>query len=314
MEFIIKKNVKIVILIFNIFPCHKKVGYYLNVLIVKKRYTRKFDKKLTKKFKNTYKFCNEDIDKFMFLLRKGFYLYEYMDGWERFDEEQLQKKSDFYSNLTDEKISEIDYRDAEKVFNKFNIKNLGEYHDLYVQSDTLLLVDVFENFRNVCIKVYKLDPAHFLSAPGLVLQACLKRTGVELELISDIDMLLMIEKGIRSGICHSIYRHFKANDKYMKVYKENEESSYIIYMDANDLYGYVISKKLLVDCFQWVENLSEIDEYDDDSSIGYFIEADVEYPKELHSLHSDLPFLPERMEVNKCKKLVCNLYDKKNLC
>ena len=281
----------------------------------KKRYSKKFDKKLTKKSKNKYKFCNKDIDKSMFLLRKGAYPYEYMDDWERFDEEQLPYKSDFDSNLNDEKISEIDYRHAEKIFNKFNIKNLGKYHDLYVQSDTLLLAGVFENFRNIFIKVYKLDPAYLLSAPGLAWQACLKKTGVELELISDIDKLLMIEKGIRGGICHSICRHVKANNKYMKVYKENEESSYIIYMDANNLYGFAMSKNLPVDCFQWVENLSEIEEdfienYYDDSSIEYFIEADVEYPTELHSLHSDLPFLPERMEINNCKQLVCNLYDK----
>ena len=160
----------------------------------KKRYTRKSDKKLTKKFKNTYKFCNGDIDKFMLLLRKGIYPYEYMDDWSRFDEEQLPDESDFYSglNLNMEEISGIDYRHAEKVFNKFNIKKLGEYHDLYVQSDTLLLADVFENFRNMFIKVYGLDPAHFLSAPGLAWQACLKKTGEKLELMTDVDMLLMI--------------------------------------------------------------------------------------------------------------------------
>ena len=119
----------------------------------KKRYTRKFDKKLSKKFKNIYNYCNGDIDKFMLLLRKGIYPYEYIDDWSRPDEEQLPDKSDFYSCLNMEEISGIDYRHAEKVFNKFNIKTLGEYHDLYVQSDTLLLADVFENFRNMCIKV-----------------------------------------------------------------------------------------------------------------------------------------------------------------
>ena len=273
----------------------------------KKRYTRKVDKKLTKKFKNTYNFCNGDIDKFMLLLRKGIYPYEYMDDWSGFDEEQLPDENDFYSGLKMEEISDIDYRHAEKDFNKFNINHLGKYHDLYVQSDTLLLADVFENFRNMCIKVYGLDPAYFLSAPGLAWQACLKKTGVKLELITDADMLLMIEKGIRGGICHSVYRHAKAkaNNKYMKIYDKNNESSYIIYMDANNVYGYAMSKRLPVDGFEWVED-------DKDSDVGYFIEADVEYPKELHTLHSDLPFLPERMEANKCKKLICSLYDKKN--
>ena len=126
----------------------------MNALLVKKRYTRKFDKRLTKKFKNTYNFCNGDIDKFMLLLRKVIYLYEYMDDWSRFDEEQLPDESDFYSSLNMENKSGIDYRHAEKVFNKFNIKNLGEYQDLYVQSDTLLLADVFENFINICVSKF----------------------------------------------------------------------------------------------------------------------------------------------------------------
>ena len=240
-----------------------------------------------------------------------------MDDCSRFDEEKLPDKSDFYSGLNMEEISGIDYRYAEKVFNKFNIKNLGEYHDLYVQGDTLLLADVFENFRDMCLNMYGLDPVYFLSAPGLAWQACLKKTGVKLELINDIDMLLMIEKGIRGGICHSIHRRAKANNKYMKYYEKEKDITYIICMDANNLYGYAMSKKLPVDGFEWVEDLSVIAEdfiknYDEDSDLGYFIEADIEYPKNLHLLHSDLPFLSERMEVNKCKKLICNLYDKDN--
>ena len=123
-----------------------------------------------------------------------------MDDWDRFNEEKLPDKSDFYSSFNMEEISEIDYRHAKKVFDKFNIKNLGEYHDLYVQSDTLLLADVFNNFKDLCIKIYRLDPAYFLSLPGLAWQACLKQLGIKLDLITDIDMLLMIEKGIRGGM------------------------------------------------------------------------------------------------------------------
>ena len=123
-----------------------------------------------------------------------------MDDWDRFNEEKLPDKSDFYSSFNMEEISEIDYRHVKKVFDKFNIKNLGEYHDLYVQSDTLLLADVFNNFKDLCIKIYRLDPAYFLSLPGLAWQACLKQLGIKLDLITDIDMLLMIEKGIRGGM------------------------------------------------------------------------------------------------------------------
>ena len=138
-----------------------------------------------------------------------------------------------------------------------------------------------------------------------------------LELISDIDLLLMIEKGIRGGICQSIFRHAKANNKYMIDYDEKEVSSFLIYADYNNLYGKAMSEKLPVDGFKWVEDISEIDgnfikNYDEDSNVGYFIEADIEYPNELYNKHSDLPFLPERMKVKRCKKLVCNLYNKKD--
>ena len=127
---------------------------------------------------------------------------------------------------------------------KFGLKNLGDYHDLYVQSDTLLLADVFENFRNMCLDIYGLDPVYFVSAPGLAWQACLKKTGVKLELITDYDMILMIEKGIRGGICQATHRYAKANNKYMKNYNKNIKSSYLIYLDANNLYGWAISQKL----------------------------------------------------------------------
>ena len=170
----------------------------------------------------------------------------------------------------------------------------------------------------ICASKFMANPVYFLSAPGLAWQACLKKTGVKLELITDVDMLLMIVKGIRGGICHSVYRHAKANNKYMKFYDKNNESSYILYMDANNLYGYAMSKKLPVDGFEWVEDLSTIDEdfikkCDEDTDVEYFTEADVEYSKEVYTLHSDFPFLPERMEVDKCKKLICNLYDKKTM-
>ena len=144
------------------------------------------------------------------------------------------------------------------MFKRFKFKNLGQYHDLYVQRDTLLLADVFENFRNTCLKVCELDPAHFLSLPGLAWQACLKKTNIKLELLSDYDMLLMVE-GIRGGICHSVHRHVKANNKYMKNYDKNEESSYIQYLDANNLYGWAMSQKSPVNGFKWVKN-SEINE------------------------------------------------------
>ena len=176
---------------------------------------------------------------------------------------------------------------------------------------------LFENFRNTCIKVHELDHANFVSAPGLAWQACLKKTVVKLDLLTDVDMLLMVKKGIRRGICHAILRYAKANNKYMRDYNKDEEESFLQYDDANNLYRQAMSQPLPVDGFKWVKNVSKIDDdfinkYDKDSDKEYIHEIHVEYPKKLHDLHSDLPFLPERMKINKCSKLVCNLYDNNN--
>ena len=225
-------------------------------LICNKNCQIKFDEKLKERFFNTYKFSNHDNNKFILLLQKGVYPYEYMDDWEKFNETSLPEKEDFYSHLNMEDITDADYAHAKRVCKDFEIKNLGEYHDLYVQSDTLLLADVFENFRNMCLEIYELDPAKFLSAPELAWQAALKKTKVKLDLLIDIDMLLMVEKGIRGGICHSIYQYAKANNKYMKDYDKNKESSYIQYWDVNNLYGWAMSQKLPVNNFEWIKDTS----------------------------------------------------------
>ena len=149
----------------------------------KKNYKKDINKELIKRFTNIYKFCNGDIDKFILLLRKGVYPYEYRDSWEIFDKTSLPDKQAFYSSLNMEDITDVDYRHPKKVLKDFNNKNLGDYYDLDVQSDTLLLAYVFENFRNKCIEIYELDPAHLLSAPGLAWQVCLKKTEVKLIVI-----------------------------------------------------------------------------------------------------------------------------------
>ena len=178
-----------------------------------------------------------------------------------------------------------------------------------------MLADVFENFRDKCIEIYELDPAHFLSAPGLAWQTCLKKTKVKLELLTDIDMLLVVEKGIRGGICQAIHRHAKVNNKYMKNYDKDITSSYLAYLDANNLYGWAMSQKLPVNGFTWVETLPKfyerfIKDCNENSDIGYLLQVDIDYPKKLFNLHKDLPFLPERKKVNKCQKLICSIEDK----
>ena len=189
------------------------------------------------KFPNTYQLYNKDLNKFVLLLWIGVYPYEYMDSWNKFNEPVPLVEDHYYSELNREGITKEDLKRVKKVCDTFNIKNLAEYHDLYVQSDTALLADVFENFRDKCIEIYKIDPAHFLSAPGLAWQACLKKTNVELELLTDNDMLLMLEEGIRGEMCHATYRYAKVSNKYMKNYDRNKESSYLQYLDANNLDG-----------------------------------------------------------------------------
>ena len=201
---------------------------------------------LIKKFFNMYQFCSGNINKFVLLLRKGVYPYEYMDTWERFNETSLLNKRDFYSELDLEDITGKVYAHYQKVFKELGLKNLGDYHDFFVQSDILFLADEFET----CIEIYELDPAHFLSSLGLAWQPYFKKTEVKLELLTDIDMLLMVEKGIRGGKCHPIHRYAKANNKYMKNYDKNNESSYLMYLDANNLYGWAIPQKRPVNGFE----------------------------------------------------------------
>ena len=186
---------------------------------------------------------------------------------------------------------------------------------MYVQCDTLLLADVFEKFRDTCIEIYGLDHSHFLSAPGLAWKTCLKKANVNLELLTDIDMLLMIEAEIRGGMCQSIHRYAKTNNKYMKKFDKNIESSYLMYLDANNLYGWAMSQKLAVNGFKWKNDISRFNEdfiknYHGNSDIGYFLEVDVEYPRKLFSSHKDLPFLHERKKLEKVEKLDCSIEDK----
>ena len=185
----------------------------------------------------------------------------------------------------------------------------------FVCSNRYIIADVYDKFRDKCIDIYGLDPSHFLSAPGLAWQACLKITNVNLELLTDVDMLLMIEAGIRGGMCQSTHRYAKANNKYMKNYDKSIESSYLMYLDANNLYGWAMSKKLPVNGFKWENDLSKFNEnfiknYNENSDVGYFLEVDIEYPKQLWSSHKDLPFLPEGRKLEKVEKLVWCIKDK----
>ena len=178
------------------------------------------------------------------LLKKGIYPYEYMDSFERFDETQLPEKEKFFSSLSGKGITDEEYEHAQKVWETFGCRTLGDYHDLYVTTDVVLLTDVFENFRKVCQGKYGLDPAHYYSAPGLSWDALLKKTGVELELLTDLDMHLFVERGMRGGISMVGKRYAKANNPLVEGHNQAEPTTYITYLDANNLYGWAMSLPL----------------------------------------------------------------------
>ena len=189
-------------------------------------------------FHNTKKIFKDKTD---ILTRKGVYPYDYVLSLSKVSEKQLPTKEAFYSKLNDEHITDEDYTHALNVWSTFKCKTIRDYHNLYLKSDVLLLADVFENFRATCLRHYNLDPAHYYTSPGLAWDTCLKETGQKLQLLHDYDMLMMFERGIRGGITHISKRYAEANNKYMTDYNPDKPSTYIQYLDANNLYGWAMS-------------------------------------------------------------------------
>ena len=248
---------------------------------------------------NPYIRNKTDLD---LLTEKGVYPYDYMNSFDKFNESQLPSIEDFYSQLYEEGITDTQHTRAKVIWDNFNIKNLGEYHDLYLMTDVYLLSDVFENFRDMCLNYYGLDPAHYITLPNYSWSAFLSLTGVRLQQVHNKDMYEMIEKGLRGGMTQCAHKKVEANNKYMnEQYDKSKPSSYISYLDANNLYGLAMSKKLPFDNFNWY--FSRMDEkkvlsYSDDDDKGYILEVDLEYPKELHDLHRYYPLAPEIMSVS----------------
>ena len=248
---------------------------------------------------------NEFGKKYELMTKKGIYPYDYMNGIEKFFEEKLPPKEAFYSKLNDCGVSDEDYERAQIIWKEFEIKNLGEYHDLYLKSDVLLLADVFEEFRNICLENYSLDPVWYYTSPGLSWDALLKHSEVKLELLTDPDKLLLFEKGIRGGISMISNRYGQANNKYMEEkYDPSQPSKYLAYLDANNLYGWAMMKPLPVGDFKWMEE-REWEHWEDFPCI---LEVDLEYPKDLHDLHNDYPIAPERLKIKNVEKLLPNLW------
>ena len=190
---------------------------------------------------------------------------------------------------------------------------MGEYHELYLKSDVLLLADVFENFRKTSLQFYKLDPCHYFTSLSLSWDAMLKLSNIKLELMTDVDIFQFIEKDMHGGVSSITNRYGKANNKYMKEYDEKAPSKYIMYLDANNLYGWAMSQCLPKGNFKWMSEREikkiNLGKYSADSKRGLIPEVDLEYNKNLHELHNDYPFTSEKVKVSKnmlsgyCKKI-----------
>ena len=235
------------------------------------------------------------------LLRKGVYPYDYVDSPTKLTETALPPQAAFYSILNQEAISAEDYAHAEEVWRVFQCRTMGDYHDVYLKSDVILLADVFESFRDTAMETYKLDPAHYFTAPGFSWDSMLKYTGVELDLLDDPDMYLMVESGIRGGVSMITKKFAQANNPYVDDYDPAKPINYLMYLDANNLYGWAMSQKLPEKEFDWLteQQLQDFDvtQFPDDAETGYILEVDLEYPAEIHDLHNDLPVAPEQRKV-----------------
>ena len=236
------------------------------------------------------------------LLRKGVYPYDYMDSFERFAEVELPPIEGFYSKLYDAPITSTEYEHAKNVWNKFNCQNIGEYHDLYLKTDVMLLADVWECFSKTCFDKYKLDPAHYVSAPHLTWDAMLLNTGVSIGLLSDPEMFRFYNNNIRGGICYIAKRHARANHPDLPDYDPSQSIRLLIDIDENNLYGAAMVVPMPIGGFRWMER-NEIDAINwlaqtEEQPIGYTVECDLDYPPELHDAHNDYPLAPEKIQVN----------------
>ena len=242
---------------------------------------------------------NENVD---LLLRKGVYPYDYMDAVMRFAEVEMPPIEAFHNKLKDEDISAADYAHAKNVWNKFNCANIGDYHDLYLKTDVMLLADVWDSFTKTCFEQYKLDPGHYVSAPHLTWDAMLLYTDAKIGLLSDPEMFSFYNDNIRGGICYIAKRHALANHPDLPGYDPNSPIVLLPDIDANNLYGAAMMVSMPIGEFQWLTpiEIAQIDwcAQSDDQDYGFTVECDLDYPQELHDAHNDYPLAPERVQVN----------------
>ena len=240
--------------------------------------------------------------------RKSIFPYDWFDCDEKLKHTKLPPIEDFYSNLYEQNITRDEYNFALEVWKEFNCQTFKDYVEIYNLIDTLLLADIFENFREICFDNYGIDPACYFTSPGLFWDAMLKETGIELELLTDVDMFLFFKRMIRGGISMISNRYCESNNPYMgDLYNPKKKNSYTMYYDANNLYGFIMMEKLPFKGFEWMT----VEEMVNWKNISCVLEVDLEYSKELHDLHNDLPLCPENIETkNKIKKLIPTLNNK----
>jgi hypothetical protein len=254
-----------------------------------------------KTFKNISKQFPDD-QQFDIMIQKGIYPYDYIDSYEKLNDSKLPDIKQFYSFLNNKSCSKKDYERALNVWKVFDCKTMLDYHNLYLITDVLLLADIWENFRRVCFKIYGLDCEYYYTAPGLSFDAMLKHTKIELELLVDLDKFEFFERGIRGGLSQISKRHAIANNKYMKNYDADKEDSYIVYLDANNLYGHAMCEYLPVRNFEWNEekwDTERILKLDNKGETGYTLSVDLHIPEKLHDYFNNYVPCPENVVIKK---------------
>ncbi|XP_074034142.1 uncharacterized protein [Leptinotarsa decemlineata] len=253
-----------------------------------------------------------DDEKFALLTKKGVFPYDYINNIEKLIDTKLPSKKKFYNKLHDTEIDDEKYAHAQNVWRQFSIENLGQYSDLYMKTDILLLADVFENFREIDLKTYGLDPAWYYTMPGYTWDCMLKYTGCKLQISKDVDMVMFVEKGIRGGISVCCNRYSEANNQYMPSYDPTKQFKYLMYFYVNNLYGWAMSEFLPYGGFEWTDTNIDVTQIPDDNPEGYILQVDLEYPAHLHDSHKDFPFCPEHRTPpnSKLKKLMPTLHNK----
>jgi hypothetical protein len=276
----------------------------VNNLAAKAKHGQDVFKNLRQYFEEKWAHLPEEA--FKMLTRKGVYPYSYMDSFARFEEIKLPPKESFYNDLAKQDISDDEYAFAHKLWNSFGLRNMGELHDLYMETDVVLLADCFENFREFSLKNYKLDPAHFTTAPGLSWTAALKYTSVQLEIPLDPDMHMFFDRGLTGGISIVADHYAKANNPEVEGYDSQQPTTYIKLVDCNNQYGDAMRQFLPTHGFEWLVLHTESPEFwtefvmkqYDEQEDGYIFEVDLEYPEELHDAHDNFPLAPVHLDID----------------